>query len=364
MQIRAQLDKLELSNEAVWEAEERRVAQPSWGAKNAPLPIRGAYLALCLVLDVIYDRRPIQRFWFLEAPPWAPCLAGALLGWALSTHLLACCTCRPLSAAPARAVRQFCALCGRLASWCRTWKADTRGLIERLGCCAGGGSHAVLCLHLNAAPVRVPGLVARRRRAAQGTPLHHQRLFMQPAVVQVTACSLGNPAARQGPLSGEAEQAAPPEAAWHPCSCSPGAACIPTRATGSLPGGVQVHFAEEWNELHHLMIMEALGGDQLWVDRFMAQHAAVFYYWVLIGFFAFSPSLAYMFSEMVEVCVPPAAGCGLCRLAAAQDTRSSALWRFTPFTCLHGRQPGCHAPPQHRQHGFRHQHLHLCLSLP
>ena len=64
--------------------------------------------------------------------------------------------------------------------------------------------------------------------------------------------------------------------------------------------GRQVHFAEEWNELHHLMIMESLGGDQLWVDRFMAQHAAVFYYWVLIGFFCCSPQLAYMFSEMVE----------------------------------------------------------------
>ena len=63
----------------------------------------------------------------------------------------------------------------------------------------------------------------------------------------------------------------------------------------------QVHFAEEWNEIHHLMIMESLGGDQLWIDRFMAQHAAVFYYWVLVFFFAFSPSLAYTFSEMVEV---------------------------------------------------------------
>ena len=49
------------------------------------------------------------------------------------------------------------------------------------------------------------------------------------------------------------------------------------------------------------MIMESLGGDQFWVDRFMAQHAAVFYFWVLIGFFAFFPSLAYMFSELVEV---------------------------------------------------------------
>jgi len=42
---------------------------------------------------------------------------------------------------------------------------------------------------------------------------------------------------------------------------------------------LQVHFAQEWNELHHLQIMESLGGDQFWVDRFMAQHAAVFYYW-------------------------------------------------------------------------------------
>ncbi len=64
---------------------------------------------------------------------------------------------------------------------------------------------------------------------------------------------------------------------------------------------MQVHFAEEWNELHHLQIMESLGGDQLWIDRFLAQHAAVFYYWVIILFFVLSPSLAYNFSELVEV---------------------------------------------------------------
>ena len=64
---------------------------------------------------------------------------------------------------------------------------------------------------------------------------------------------------------------------------------------------MQIHFAEEWNELHHLQIMESLGGDQYWVDRFAAQHAAVFYYWVLVFFFAFSPELAYIFSELVEV---------------------------------------------------------------
>lgn len=41
----------------------------------------------------------------------------------------------------------------------------------------------------------------------------------------------------------------------------------------------KVHFAEEVNEVHHLQIMEALGGDQLWIDRFIAQHAAVLYFW-------------------------------------------------------------------------------------
>jgi hypothetical protein len=40
-----------------------------------------------------------------------------------------------------------------------------------------------------------------------------------------------------------------------------------------------VHFAEEWNELHHLLIMESMGGNKRWRDRFLAQHAAVFYYW-------------------------------------------------------------------------------------
>ncbi|KAL6781287.1 PTOX1 [Auxenochlorella protothecoides x Auxenochlorella symbiontica] len=62
----------------------------------------------------------------------------------------------------------------------------------------------------------------------------------------------------------------------------------------------RIHFAEEWNELHHLQIMETLGGDHLWIDRFFAEHAAVFYYWVIILMFFASPSAAYVFSELVE----------------------------------------------------------------
>ena len=66
------------------------------------------------------------------------------------------------------------------------------------------------------------------------------------------------------------------------------------------PQTKRVHFAEEWNEFHHLMVMEALGGDQLWRVRFLAQHAAIVYYWVLVALWAISPSLAYNFSELIE----------------------------------------------------------------
>lgn len=67
-----------------------------------------------------------------------------------------------------------------------------------------------------------------------------------------------------------------------------------------FPCHVQVHFAEEWNEFHHLLIMESLGGDQRWSDRFFAQHSAVAYYWVLIGLWLLSPTLAYNFSQLIE----------------------------------------------------------------
>merc|ERR1719326_136279 len=62
----------------------------------------------------------------------------------------------------------------------------------------------------------------------------------------------------------------------------------------------RVHFAEEWNEFHHLLIMEALGGDQAWFDRFIAQHSALLYYFAMLAMWLISPTLAYNFSELIE----------------------------------------------------------------
>jgi len=62
----------------------------------------------------------------------------------------------------------------------------------------------------------------------------------------------------------------------------------------------KVHFQEEWNEFHHLLIMESLGGDQAWFDRFIGQHSALAYYLLMTLMWLVSPTLAYNFSELIE----------------------------------------------------------------
>lgn len=63
---------------------------------------------------------------------------------------------------------------------------------------------------------------------------------------------------------------------------------------------LKIHFAESWNELHHLLIMEELGGDSQWYDRWLAKSAALLYYWIVIALYFVSPNSAYHFMELVE----------------------------------------------------------------
>ena len=60
---------------------------------------------------------------------------------------------------------------------------------------------------------------------------------------------------------------------------------------------LKVHFAETMNEYHHLLIMESLGGAELWKDRFVAQHIAVAYYWICVAQYLVSPRWAYNLLE-------------------------------------------------------------------
>eukprot|EP00593_Proboscia_inermis_P006140 CAMPEP_0171310606 /NCGR_PEP_ID=MMETSP0816-20121228/20789_1 /TAXON_ID=420281 /ORGANISM="Proboscia inermis, Strain CCAP1064/1" /LENGTH=143 /DNA_ID=CAMNT_0011794831 /DNA_START=429 /DNA_END=863 /DNA_ORIENTATION=- len=46
--------------------------------------------------------------------------------------------------------------------------------------------------------------------------------------------------------------------------------------------------------------MEELGGSQKFMDRFIAQHIAVGYYWFVVGLYIVNPVHAYNFNEHVE----------------------------------------------------------------
>ncbi len=63
---------------------------------------------------------------------------------------------------------------------------------------------------------------------------------------------------------------------------------------------MRLHYAEADNELHHLLIMESLGGNRAFGDRFVAQHIAFFYFWYCVGIYILSPKSAYHLSELIE----------------------------------------------------------------
>jgi ubiquinol oxidase len=61
------------------------------------------------------------------------------------------------------------------------------------------------------------------------------------------------------------------------------------------------HYNEEINETYHLRIMESLGGDERWWNRFLARHGAIAYYVILLVLFMVSPRIAYLSSELLEM---------------------------------------------------------------
>ena len=63
---------------------------------------------------------------------------------------------------------------------------------------------------------------------------------------------------------------------------------------------MRTHYAEVDNELHHLLIMESLGGNASVVDRTIAQTMAFGYYWYVVAVYSFSEQAAYHLSELIE----------------------------------------------------------------
>lgn len=63
---------------------------------------------------------------------------------------------------------------------------------------------------------------------------------------------------------------------------------------------LKIHFAESWNELHHLLIMEELSSDRTWRDRVFARLVALIYYWLVVILYLFNSKSAYHLMELLE----------------------------------------------------------------
>ena len=61
------------------------------------------------------------------------------------------------------------------------------------------------------------------------------------------------------------------------------------------------HFAQSINETEHLEYMESRGGNSYWIDRFLAKHLVLIYYWSNVVYYWLSPSLAYHLSYEAEI---------------------------------------------------------------
>jgi len=63
---------------------------------------------------------------------------------------------------------------------------------------------------------------------------------------------------------------------------------------------MRTHYAQADNELHHLLIMEALGGNSRGIDRVLAHSMAFCYYWFVVLVFSWNEQAAYHLNEIVE----------------------------------------------------------------
>ena len=61
------------------------------------------------------------------------------------------------------------------------------------------------------------------------------------------------------------------------------------------------HFEQSVNETEHLEYMESRGGNRYWVDRFVARHLVLIYYWVNVVYYWLAPRSAYHLSYEVVI---------------------------------------------------------------
>jgi len=60
------------------------------------------------------------------------------------------------------------------------------------------------------------------------------------------------------------------------------------------------HFYQALNETEHLEEMEAREGNKYWIDRFLAKHLVILYYWIMVGYYVLNPINAYDINMKIE----------------------------------------------------------------
>ena len=61
------------------------------------------------------------------------------------------------------------------------------------------------------------------------------------------------------------------------------------------------HFEQSVNETEHLEYMESRGGNSYFIDRFVAKHLVLIYYWINVVYYGVAPRSAYHLSYEVEI---------------------------------------------------------------
>ena len=61
------------------------------------------------------------------------------------------------------------------------------------------------------------------------------------------------------------------------------------------------HVAQSINETEHLEYMESRGGNTYFIDRFVAKHLVLIYYWINVVYYWVAPKSAYHLSYEVEI---------------------------------------------------------------
>ena len=87
---------------------------------------------------------------------------------------------------------------------------------------------------------------------------------------------------------------------------------------------MEEHFAQTLNETEHLEYMESRGGSAYWVDRFVARHLVLVYYWVNVVYYWLSPRAAYHLSYEIEM----HAAMTYAKYLAYEDYNDKKIWEI------------------------------------